>query len=141
MLDNKRKAFTMIELVFVIVVLGILAAIAIPKLAATRDDAYVSQAMATVASVRSGIVTERQKRLFQGDSSYMNDGNLSNAKLFDGAMQSGGITASSADGHWSHSGTTYTFNLANGSLDVTYTYNAANGTFLCTAGACSDYGE
>jgi prepilin-type N-terminal cleavage/methylation domain-containing protein len=35
----KRFAFTMIELVFVIVVLGILAAVAIPRLVATRDDA------------------------------------------------------------------------------------------------------
>lgn len=38
----KRNAFTMIELVFVIVILGILAAVAIPKLAATRDDAVNS---------------------------------------------------------------------------------------------------
>ncbi len=37
-----RQAFTMIELVFVIVMLGILAAVAIPKLAATRSDAEVS---------------------------------------------------------------------------------------------------
>jgi len=37
-----KKAFTMIELIFVIVILGILAAVAIPKLAATRDDAQVS---------------------------------------------------------------------------------------------------
>jgi general secretion pathway protein G len=39
----KRYAFTMIELIFVIVVLGILAIIAIPKLAATRDDAEISR--------------------------------------------------------------------------------------------------
>ena len=37
-----KKAFTMIELIFVIVIIGILAAIAIPKLTATRDDASVS---------------------------------------------------------------------------------------------------
>ena len=36
-----KKAFTVIELIFVIVILGILAAIAIPKLATTRDDAVV----------------------------------------------------------------------------------------------------
>lgn len=35
----KRNAFTMIELVFVIVILGILSAVAIPRLQATRDDA------------------------------------------------------------------------------------------------------
>ena len=34
-----KTAFTMIELIFVIVILGILAAVAIPKLIATRDDA------------------------------------------------------------------------------------------------------
>lgn len=37
-----KKAFTMIELIFVIVIIGILASIAIPKLAATRDDAAIS---------------------------------------------------------------------------------------------------
>ena len=38
-----KEAFTMVELIFVIVILGILAAVAIPKLAATRDDAYTAK--------------------------------------------------------------------------------------------------
>jgi len=38
-----RHAFTMIELIFVIVIIGILAAVAIPKLSATRDDAYLTR--------------------------------------------------------------------------------------------------
>lgn len=46
------KAFTMIELIFVIVILGILAAVAIPRLAATRDDAEVAKA---VSNIRLGI--------------------------------------------------------------------------------------
>ena len=42
------KAFTMIELIFVIVILGILAAVAIPRLAATRDDAEVVKAVSNI---------------------------------------------------------------------------------------------
>ena len=34
-----QKAFTMIELIFAIMIIGVLAAVAIPKLAATRSDA------------------------------------------------------------------------------------------------------
>jgi len=40
----KKSAFTLIELIFVIVILGILATVAIPKLAASRDDAKLSRA-------------------------------------------------------------------------------------------------
>jgi general secretion pathway protein G len=38
-----KKAFTMIELIFVIVIIGILGATAIPRLSATKDDALIAK--------------------------------------------------------------------------------------------------
>ncbi len=68
-MNNMRRGFTMIELIFVIVIIGILAAVAIPKLAATRDDAKVAQ---LVANLRT--FTEDVKNYYQanGDDATAN---------------------------------------------------------------------
>lgn len=44
-----KQAFTLIELIFAIVIIAILAAIAIPKLSATRDDAKAVKAKMNLA--------------------------------------------------------------------------------------------
>jgi len=41
-MQTSKSAFTMIELIFVIVILGVLAAVAIPKIAVTRTDAQIA---------------------------------------------------------------------------------------------------
>ncbi|MGP1449565.1 MAG: type II secretion system protein [Wolinella sp.] len=50
-----RSAFTMIELVFIIVILGILASIAVPKMAANHDDAISVAYKQDIASIMQAV--------------------------------------------------------------------------------------
>ena len=81
------KAFTMIELVFVIVVLGILAGIAIPKLAATCDDATIAKMRGDIAAIRSGLSLVRSENMMRGVSTWPALEGSDEATLFDGVLQ------------------------------------------------------
>ena len=67
-----HKAFTMVELIFVIIIIGILSAIAVPKFTETAEIAYVSKAKSTIASARSALSMMRQKNILQGITNDIN---------------------------------------------------------------------
>ena len=50
---KKRQGFTLIELLIVIVIIGILAAIAIPKFGKTREKAYFKAMMSDLRNLQS----------------------------------------------------------------------------------------
>jgi len=50
-----KKAFTLIELIFVIVIIGVLSAYAIPKFSGLSDNAKISSELSTASSVQVAI--------------------------------------------------------------------------------------
>jgi len=145
----------MIELVFVIVVLGILSAVAIPRFAATRGDAQMTKGRSDIAAIRSGIALQRSKNMLEsnpqangffpdnldniGAAGYGQD----NQRLFNIAD---GNTANileypifsiNRDGGWLKTGANaYSFTV--GGVPTAFTY--VNGIFNCVRDAanCND---
>lgn len=135
-MQKLKYAFTMIELVFVIVVLGILSMVVIPKLSGVTDDANYTQGMATISSIRSGVMSERQNNLIKGISSYptsLDDAafNTVHEELFDNNILQYPIYSKSESGGWMKTGATrYNFYM-NNSTTVQFDYNTTTGRFDC----------
>lgn len=136
-----KKAFTMIELVFVIVVIGILATIAVPKFAATRDDAEISKARATVAAVRAALSTERQLRVLRGDFTAITSLNAGGGAFSTFSADGSGVSRSVLEGAvptCADNGTTtacwdnaYKYTMPKG-VGGSVQFALSNGQFTCT---------
>ena len=149
-------AFTLVELVIVIAIIGILAAIAIPRFIDLRTEAYDAQGQSIIGSVRAGILTTASRNQVlpaaqQGGGTFPDD-NLENdwgtGSL--GGTQPGAFPAACnaanpcfelvipggvVDTSWEQTTTTsYTFDPPQG-LTRVCTYAIANGTFRGAAAA------
>ncbi len=66
-MKRTRKGFTLIELLIVVVIIGILAAIAIPKFAETKQKAYIT----AMKSDLKNMVSSAESK-FSDDATYAN---------------------------------------------------------------------
>jgi len=137
-MQKSKKAFTMIELIFVIVILGVLATVAIPKFANIKEQADISSGRAEIATIRSAIVNERQTRLVRGLNAWIPRlSPVGATTLFTGDADSNrtllmyGIKAGSGSGAWGLlAGDKYIFTV--GDKTTSFNYDSDDGIFNCT---------
>jgi len=108
----------MIELVFVIVIIGILAAVAIPKLSATRDDAIDTTDCKNTAVCITDMIAEytAQGTTTMSSSSACTHATSSQRNTISISRVGKSLSVSGAPNVCSHLNTTYTLGGSNVSL-------------------------
>ncbi len=71
-----RRAFSLLEVLAVVIVLGILAAVAIPQFVGVSDEARTSSLQSTLSGVRSSIASFRSTAVINGSDPYPTLGEL-----------------------------------------------------------------
>ncbi|MBZ7978448.1 type II secretion system protein [Campylobacter sp. RM12654] len=143
-----KKAFSMIEMIFAIAVIGILAGIAIPKMMANKDTAHIVQLKEQVEAIRKGIEAYAGAKYIETGSKdypdglcYNSSGNIDsctdslnkNRLIFQVVMQTPPVANVNWIG-WTNSLTKPIFlykikkNIQKGYL---FEYDKENGTFKC----------
>ncbi len=68
---SNQKGFTMIELIIVIIILGILVAVAVPKYFSMNASAQEAACLANQKAIESAVMMEYSQRLVNGESTTL----------------------------------------------------------------------
>lgn len=121
-MQSRRSGFTLIELLIVVVIIGILAAIAIPKFANTKEKAYVAAMKADL------------KNLSTSEETYYSDFQTYTTTLTSAEFHSSpGITVNITSASASQWAATSTHNSTTKTCTLTYgTNSSTDGVVVCS---------
>ena len=129
---QNNKAFSLIEVIFAIAIISIIAMVAIPKLGSSLDKANIIKIKSDIMLIRNGLVEYKNKMTLSQQTDILNSLENSSDILFDKILTNPIIaSAESKSTAWSKvSDTTYKVWLTT-EENLIFTYNSDEYSFDC----------
>jgi general secretion pathway protein G len=141
----KRKGFTLIELIFVIVIAGIVSMIGYSQWGEVLSESRHVQVKSTIANLRTALALDRQRLSLQGEYPYRQtldsaQPNVIASPIFEGNTTHPlieGVKQSNDIGGWiKQSERSYVCKISS-TQSVTLTYDPSLGRMVCSGEGCS----
>ena len=103
---KNQKGFTLIELIMVTIILGILAAVAIPRYASTVDKAEAAAEDAVISSIKAGLETYAVEQLMDNGRRSWPDNPFDGLDTKPAGYDATDVDDADTDGEWTFNTTT-----------------------------------
>lgn len=127
---NNKNSFSILELIFIVVIMGILATVSIPKLLNTKDNASIIRVQNDLNVIQNGLKEYQTKHILQNDDGVLDSLDKDDISLFSNILETPFVASDDINCWTKISNTKYRYNLSS-NQNIEFIYDKDDFSFSC----------
>jgi general secretion pathway protein G len=127
---NNKNSFSILELIFIVVIMGILATVSIPKLLNTKDNASIIRVQNDLNVIQNGLKEYQTKHILQNDDGVLDSLDKDDISLFSNILETPFVASDDINCWTKISNIKYRYNLSS-NQNIEFIYDKDDFSFSC----------